>query len=46
MVYQVYNETFRNFRAGYGATVATIMFLILLIITVYQVRAMDRGEEK
>ena len=29
-----------------GATVATIMFLILLIITVYQVRAMDRGEEK
>ena len=46
MVYQVYNETFRNFRAGYGATVATIMFLILLIITVCQVRAMDRGEEK
>ncbi|MDH6280313.1 sn-glycerol 3-phosphate transport system permease protein [Rhodococcus sp. LBL1] len=45
MVYQVYNESFRNFRAGYGATVATIMFLVLLAITVYQVRVMDRGEQ-
>ena len=44
MVYQVYLETFRNFRAGYGATVATIMFLVLLAITYYQVRVMDRGE--
>ena len=34
MVYQVYQETFRNFRAGYGATVATIMFVILLAVTV------------
>ncbi|WLP89747.1 sugar ABC transporter permease [Gordonia sp. NB41Y] len=42
MVYQVYEESFRNFRAGYGATVATIMFLVLLIITVAQVRFMDR----
>ncbi|MGO9155757.1 carbohydrate ABC transporter permease [Mycobacterium sp.] len=42
MVYQVYLETFRNFRAGYGATVATIMFLVLLAITYYQVRVMDR----
>lgn len=43
MVYQVYLETFRNFRAGYGATIATIMFLVLLAITYYQVRVMDRG---
>ena len=42
MVYQVYLETFRNFRAGYGATVAIIMFLVLLAITYYQVRVMDR----
>lgn len=42
MVYQVYEETFSNFRAGYGATVATIMFLILLVVTVIQVRLMDR----
>ncbi|MCZ0914394.1 sugar ABC transporter permease [Gordonia amicalis] len=42
MVYQVYEESFRNFRAGYGATVATIMFVVLLVITVAQVRVMDR----
>ncbi|MFV0493860.1 carbohydrate ABC transporter permease [Mycobacterium sp.] len=44
MVFQVYLETFRNFRAGYGATVATIMFLVLLGITYYQVRVMDRDQ--
>ena len=42
MVFQVYTETFQNFRAGYGATVATIMFLVLLLVTVVQVRIMDR----
>lgn len=43
LVFQVYQETFVNMRAGYGATVATIMFLILLTITFIQVRVMDRG---
>lgn len=42
MVYQVYQETFVNSRAGYGATVATIMFLALLVVTVVQVRLQDR----
>lgn len=46
MVYQVYLETFRNFRAGYGATVATIMFLVLLAITYYQVRVMDQERRR
>ncbi len=45
MVYQVYQESFRNFRAGYGATVATLMFLVLLVVTLIQVRVMDRGEQ-
>ncbi|MFD4458397.1 carbohydrate ABC transporter permease [Nocardia sp. NPDC058480] len=44
MVFQVYEESFRNFRAGYGATVATIMFVVLLVVTLVQVRVMDRGE--
>lgn len=44
LVYQVYQETFVNQRAGYGATVATIMFLILLVVTVVQVRVMDKGQ--
>lgn len=42
LVFQVYQETFVNFRAGYGATVATILFVILLIITLVQVRMMDK----
>ncbi len=45
LVYQVYQETFVNQRAGYGATVATVMFLILLTVTVVQVRFMDRGHQ-
>lgn len=45
LVYQVYQETFVNQRAGYGATVATIMFVILLAVTVVQVRFMDRGHK-
>jgi len=44
LVYQVYQETFVNNRAGYGATVATIMFVVLLTITVLQVRVMDRPQ--
>nr|WP_236684330.1 sugar ABC transporter permease [Corynebacterium epidermidicanis] len=46
LVFQVYEETFRNFRAGYGATVATILFLILLLITLIQVRYMDKGNAR
>lgn len=38
MVYQVYQETFVNGQAGYGAAVATIMFLVVLVITAVQVR--------
>ncbi|WP_030013255.1 carbohydrate ABC transporter permease [Curtobacterium sp. S6] len=44
LVYQVYQETFVNNRAGYGAAVATIMFLIVLVVTVIQVRAGERKQ--
>ena len=44
LVFQVYHETFVNQRAGYGATVATVMFLILLVVTAVQVRFMDREQ--
>lgn len=44
MVFQVYQETFVNNRAGYGAAVATIMLLVVLLITVIQVRMQDRGQ--
>jgi sn-glycerol 3-phosphate transport system permease protein len=46
MVYQVYEETFVNQRAGYGATVATIMFLALLVVTLTQVFVMERGRQR
>lgn len=46
MVYQVYQETFVNQRAGFGATVATIMFVILLVVTLVQVRVMERGQQQ
>ncbi|WP_371440789.1 carbohydrate ABC transporter permease [Corynebacterium sp. HMSC071F07] len=42
LVFQIYQETFVTFRAGYGATAATITFLILLTITLIQVRIMDK----
>jgi len=45
LVYQVYKETFVNNQAGYGATIATIMFLILLVVTLVQVRLMDKGRQ-
>lgn len=45
MVYQIYEETFVNQRAGYGATVASIMFVALLVITLLQVAVMERGRE-
>lgn len=46
LVYQVYTETFTNYRAGYGATIATVLFLLLLIITVIQVRYMDKENKQ
>lgn len=45
MVFQVYQETFVNQRAGYGAAVATIMFLVVLVITVIQTRYADRDQK-
>lgn len=45
MVYQVYQETFVNGRAGYGAAVATIMFLVVLAITAIQVRYQEKGRD-
>lgn len=45
MVYEVYQETFVNNRAGYGATVATVMFVALLVVTLAQVFVMERGRQ-
>lgn len=44
LIYQVYQETFVNNRAGYGAAAATIMFLVVLVITLVQVKLQDKQD--
>ena len=40
--YFIYERAFVNFRAGYAATASTIMFVILLAITIFQMIASKR----
>jgi sn-glycerol 3-phosphate transport system permease protein len=42
LMYQVYVEAFVNGRAGYSAAVATILFVLLLLVTVAQLRFLER----
>ena len=43
LIWYIYQEGFIAFRAGLAATAAIIMFVLLLIITVLQVRYAERG---
>lgn len=40
--YFIYEQAFVNFRAGYAAAASTILFFILLIITLFQIYASRR----
>jgi len=42
LMYQVYVEAFVNGRAGYSAAVATILFVVLLVATLVQMRFLER----
>ncbi|MHB1489130.1 MAG: carbohydrate ABC transporter permease [Cellulomonas sp.] len=42
LMYQVYVEAFVNGRAGYSAAVATILFVVLLLATLVQMRFLER----
>lgn len=42
MVYQVYEEAFVRFRVGDASAVATVLFFILLAVTILQVRLLER----
>lgn len=42
LMYQIYQESFVSGRAGYASAVATILFLILLVITVVQLKLVER----
>lgn len=42
MNYFIYQEAFVSFRAGYASTASTVLFLILLLITIMQTRLSNR----
>ena len=41
----IYNESFTNKRAGYGSALGVILFLIILIITLIQMKFLRKREE-
>ncbi|WP_442961612.1 carbohydrate ABC transporter permease [Pseudoclavibacter sp. 13-3] len=42
LMYQIYQEGFVNGRAGFASAVATVLFFILLVITIIQLVVMER----
>ena len=42
MVYQVYDEAFVRFHVGSASAVATVLFVFLLVVTVLQIRFIER----
>ena len=42
MMYQIYQEGFMAGRAGYSSAVATILFVVLFVITIAQLRFVER----
>ena len=42
IVYYIYQEGFQNFRMGYAITVAWVLLLIILVLTLVQFRLQRR----
>lgn len=42
LMYQIYVDGFQSGRAGYASATATILFVLLLVVTAVQLRLMDR----
>lgn len=42
LMYSIYEESFVNGRAGYASAVATVLFLVLLVVTAVQMRFVQR----
>jgi sn-glycerol 3-phosphate transport system permease protein len=40
--YAIYTEAFVSFRAGYSASISTVLFIILLTVTIFQLRLSKR----
>lgn len=41
----IYNESFTNKRAGYGSALGVVLFLIIVAITMFQMKVLRRREE-
>jgi sn-glycerol 3-phosphate transport system permease protein len=44
LTFQIYDEAFGLFRVGMASAIATVLFLILLVMTALQIRLLDRKE--
>jgi sn-glycerol 3-phosphate transport system permease protein len=42
MMYQIYQEGFQAGRAGYSSAVATILFAVLLVVTLIQMKYVEK----
>jgi len=43
IVYYLYQQAFQFFNAGYGAAIAYVLFLAILIITIIQLKVGGRS---
>lgn len=43
LVYQVYNEAFQFFNIGKASALSMVLFLIVLVITIFQIRIMEKN---
>lgn len=41
----IYNESFTNKRAGYGSALGIVLFLIIVVITLFQMKVLRKREE-
>jgi sn-glycerol 3-phosphate transport system permease protein len=44
LTFQIYDEAFGLFRVGMASAIATVLFLVLLVITALQIRLLDRKD--
>lgn len=42
----IYNESFTNKRAGYGSALGVILFLIIVLVTLFQMKVLRRRENE
>lgn len=42
LMYQIYQESFVNGRAGYASAVATVLFVLLLVVTLIQLKFVEK----